>query len=50
MAKFACKCMKRFSILVKQLVATMGPDVTTLGLRVGLHSGPVTAGVLRGGT
>lgn len=34
---------------MRELVASMGPDVTALGLRVGLHSGPVTAGVLRGG-
>ena len=26
----------------------LGPDTGELGLRVGLHSGPVTAGVLRG--
>jgi hypothetical protein len=27
---------------------TLGPDTSELGLRIGLHSGPVTAGVLRG--
>ena len=26
----------------------MGPDTSDLGIRIGLHSGPVTAGVLRG--
>ena len=25
-----------------------GPDTSDLGLRVGLHSGPITGGVLRG--
>jgi class 3 adenylate cyclase len=28
--------------------STLGPDTGELGLRVGLHSGPVTGGVLRG--
>ena len=35
-------------ILVRQLEITLGPDTAELGLRFGLHSGPVTAGVLRG--
>ena len=35
-------------ILVRQLEVTLGPDTAELGLRFGLHSGPVTAGVLRG--
>ena len=35
-------------ILVRQLEITLGPDTADLGLRFGLHSGPVTAGVLRG--
>jgi hypothetical protein len=33
---------------VSQLETTLGPDTGDLALRVGLHSGPVTAGVLRG--
>ena len=35
-------------VLVRQLEITLGPDTAELGLRFGLHSGPVTAGVLRG--
>ena len=34
--------------LVKQLERTLGPDTGDLTMRIGLHSGPVTAGVLRG--
>ena len=33
---------------VKELEITLGPDTGDLSLRVGVHSGPVTAGVLRG--
>ena len=35
-------------ILVKKLEVNLGPDTGDLGLRIGLHSGAVTAGVLRG--
>ena len=31
-----------------KLSAKLGPDTQHLMLRVGIHSGPVTAGVLRG--
>jgi hypothetical protein len=48
MARFAMDCLKRFKELTKQLENTLGPDTAELGLRIGLHSGPVTAGVLRG--
>ena len=48
MAKFAHECLKGMSILTKELEVDLGPDTTELGLRVGLHSGPVVAGVLRG--
>ena len=34
--------------LVQQLVPELGPETAKLGIRVGIHSGPVTAGVLRG--
>lgn len=33
---------------VKKLEARLGPDTGDLQVRVGLHSGPVTGGVLRG--
>jgi Adenylate and Guanylate cyclase catalytic domain len=34
--------------LTKELETELGPDTAELGLRIGLHSGPVVAGVLRG--
>ena len=34
--------------LSKKLEVMLGPDTGDLGMRIGLHSGPVTAGVLRG--
>jgi hypothetical protein len=34
--------------LTRQLEASLGPDTGDLGLRIGLNSGPCTAGVLRG--
>jgi Adenylate and Guanylate cyclase catalytic domain len=40
--------MGRFNELTKKLEVTLGPDTGDLGLRVGLHTGQVTAGVLRG--
>ena len=47
-ARFARDCLYKMHIMVKQLEVTLGPDTAELGLRFGLHSGPVTAGVLRG--
>jgi class 3 adenylate cyclase len=34
--------------LIRELEALLGPGTSDLALRVGLHSGAVTAGVLRG--
>jgi class 3 adenylate cyclase len=48
MAKFARECLDKFNELSKQLEISLGPDTGDLALRTGLHSGPVTAGVLRG--
>jgi Adenylate and Guanylate cyclase catalytic domain len=48
MARFARDCLNKFQEQTKLLELTLGPDVGDLKLRVGLHSGPVTAGVLRG--
>jgi len=36
------------SLLTKELEETLGSDTGALSFRIGLHSGPVTAGVLRG--
>ena len=48
MVKFARDCMHRMSRLVDDLSVSLGNDTKELRMRVGLHSGPVTAGVLRG--
>ncbi|CAB9508785.1 Guanylate cyclase [Seminavis robusta] len=48
MCRFARDCMNRMSEVTAELSGTLGEDTATLGFRVGLHSGPVTAGVLRG--
>jgi class 3 adenylate cyclase len=48
MAKFANDCLHRMFTTVRKLEVELGPDTAELGLRVGLHSGPVVAGVLRG--
>lgn len=48
MALFARDCMEKMQELVRQLEVTLGPDTGDLANRFGLHSGPCTAGVLRG--
>jgi class 3 adenylate cyclase len=48
MVKFARDCRERFHEVSRDLEVTLGPDTGDLGMRFGLHSGPVTAGVLRG--
>ncbi|GAX23519.1 hypothetical protein FisN_14Hh306 [Fistulifera solaris] len=48
MARFARDCRACMLSLMTQLEVTLGPDTGELGLRIGLHSGPVTGGVLRG--
>ena len=48
MAKFAMDCRDKMQEITHELVSTLGPDTVLLALRVGLHSGPTTAGVLRG--
>lgn len=48
MARFARECLQRFQEVTRELEVTLGPDTGDLAMRFGLHSGPVTAGVLRG--
>lgn len=48
MARFAHDCLVKMQSLTRKLEVRLGPDTAELGMRVGLHSGPVTAGVLRG--
>ena len=47
-SRFALECMKTMDDLTKRLEVTLGPDTGDLNVRIGIHSGPVTAGVLRG--
>lgn len=48
MARFARDCLARMKVLVVKLELLLGPGTADLSMRFGLHSGPVTAGVLRG--
>jgi len=48
MSLFARDCMAKMKELVRELEVTLGPDTADLANRFGLHSGPCTAGVLRG--
>ena len=48
MCKFARDCIIAMDIVTKKLEIALGPDTSDLSMRIGLHSGPVTAGVLRG--
>jgi hypothetical protein len=48
MARFAHSCVQRAIDTTKALEATLGPGTSDLALRFGIHSGRVTAGVLRG--
>ena len=48
MCRFAKDCMDKLKPLLKKLEVVLGPDTGDLSMRFGIHSGPVTAGVLRG--
>ena len=48
MAKFAADCIQKLTQIVHDLETTLGPGTGELTMRFGMHSGPVTAGVLRG--
>ena len=48
MARFAQDCMNEMRQIVHDLASEIGEDTKDLEMRVGLHSGPTTAGVLRG--
>ena len=48
MAKFARDCLHKVNNITNNLSSKLGEDTRELGFRVGLHSGQVTAGVLRG--
>jgi len=48
MVRFAYECLNEMRSLVKRLEVLLGPSTGDLKARCGMHSGPVTAGVLRG--
>jgi hypothetical protein len=48
MARFARDILSTMHALTQELEVVLGPDTTDLAFRVGLHSGPITGGVLRG--
>jgi class 3 adenylate cyclase len=48
MAGFARECLVTMNEVVRGLETKLGPDTADLAMRFGIHSGPVTAGVLRG--
>jgi class 3 adenylate cyclase len=48
MARFAWECKNKLIEMTRDLEVSLGPDCGELRMRFGMHSGPVTAGVLRG--
>ena len=48
MSRFATECLGKMLTVVKSLEVLLGPGTGELGMRFGLHSGQVMAGVLRG--
>lgn len=48
MAKFANECLVKMNETTRNLVDVLGEDTAELTLRVGIHSGPITGGILRG--
>ena len=48
MARFAFACQKKMKELIPQLEHCFGTSTADLAMRFGVHSGPVTASILRG--
>ena len=48
MARFSRDCMRVMRQVTRKLSEKLGEDTNNLEMRVGLHSGSTTAGVLRG--
>lgn len=48
MVRFARDCQLKMGSLSHELEIALGPDTADLAFRMGLHSGAVTGGVLRG--
>lgn len=47
-ARFAWDCLNKMALIGQSLEVTFGPDTGNLQLRIGIHSGPVTGGFLKG--
>lgn len=47
-ARYAVECLSTFQTVIRELETTLGPDTGDLDIRIGIHSGAVTAGMLRG--
>eukprot|EP00980_Cylindrotheca_fusiformis_P021073 scaffold8079_cov121-Cylindrotheca_fusiformis.AAC.1 len=48
MVRFARRALDKMIVRMKEMEAALGPDTGNLGFKIGIHSGPVTGGVLRG--
>jgi hypothetical protein len=48
MARFAWDCMNKMNSVSSEAEIIFGPDTSNLSLRIGIHSGPVTGGFLKG--
>jgi class 3 adenylate cyclase len=48
MAQFAFECKLTMSTVIEEMEVILGPGTADLGIRFGLHSGPVIAGILHG--
>lgn len=48
MVRFAKRCLNAMVRVTRDMEVMLGPGTGDLRARVGLHSGPVTAGVVRG--
>jgi class 3 adenylate cyclase len=48
MARFARDIHAKMQVLTKELEIALGPDTADLAFRIGVHSGSITGGVLRG--
>lgn len=48
MTRFADQCLNYMHRRTKELETTLGPSTGDLAVRIGIHSGAITAGVLRG--
>lgn len=46
-SRFAVDILQACGPILAKLEVSLGPDTAELGIRIGLSSGPITAGVLR---